>query len=267
VSIESIALALHHSRSKGTAKLVLIGIANHDGDGGAWPSVATLSKYGACDARQVQRAIKQLEELGEVRRHVGAGGNERTRKDRRPNRYDILIRCPASCDGSKEHRERGDTGDTSLPNGVTSKASRGDIHGSHGVVEMSPEPSLEPSIEPLAAEPRKREPDLLFEALAKAGGHDLTKLTANERGRINKAAKQLREIEATPDQVEAAAKAYKVKYPEVACTPLALVSNWTTLQPAKRRKGYQDTVWCPICGEDSEGPNHEELCDAYARYN
>jgi hypothetical protein len=156
MSIESLALALHHSRAKGTAKLVLLGIANHDGDGGAWPSIKTLAKYSCCDERQVQRALKHLEELGEIRRLVGAGGNQNTRADRRPNRYQVLLSCPPSCDGSKEHRQRGDTDATPQPHGVTSTAPRGDIHGSHGVVEMSPEPSLEPSMNQETRKSRSR---------------------------------------------------------------------------------------------------------------
>jgi hypothetical protein len=106
MSVESIAIALHHSRAKGTAKLVLIGIANHDGDGGAWPSVATLAHYAGVDARNVQRAIDKLVALGEIRKDVQAGGDIRVPDHRRPNRYRFLLECPHNCDRTRNHRTR-----------------------------------------------------------------------------------------------------------------------------------------------------------------
>ena len=43
MSIELMSLVLHHSVAQPTHKLILLGIANHQGDGGAWPSIETLS--------------------------------------------------------------------------------------------------------------------------------------------------------------------------------------------------------------------------------
>jgi DNA-binding GntR family transcriptional regulator len=85
MSVESMAIALHHSRAKGTAKLVLIGIANHDGDGGAWPSVDTLAKYAGVHRRNVQRALQQLEELHEIEIVRNGGGD-----------HSIADTCPVS---------------------------------------------------------------------------------------------------------------------------------------------------------------------------
>ncbi len=92
------AIALRHSRAKGTAKVVMIGIANHDGDGGSWPSIDTLADYANVDPRSVQRAIDQLEKLGEVRRIVQGGGTHLTADAHRPNLYEVLLRCPVDCD-------------------------------------------------------------------------------------------------------------------------------------------------------------------------
>lgn len=104
MSVESLAIVLHHSRAKGTAKLVLLGIANHDGDGGAWPSVRTLAKYAACSDSQVQRSVKTLEQLGEVRRFVQAGGDHTYAAHERPNRYLVTLTCPSNCDRTRQHR-------------------------------------------------------------------------------------------------------------------------------------------------------------------
>lgn len=105
MSVEAIALVLHHSRARGTAKLVLIGIANHLGDGGAWPSIETLCKYaGDVDERNVQRALRTLTELGEVAVLRQAGGTRDTPDGLRPNRYEVLVRCPVECDHTTAHR-------------------------------------------------------------------------------------------------------------------------------------------------------------------
>lgn len=98
------ALVLHHSRARGTAKLVLLGIANHDGDGGAWPSQATLARYANVSERAVRDAVEQLVGLGEVIvKYKGGGMRDDTR---RPNLYELRLWCPADCDRSKHHRTK-----------------------------------------------------------------------------------------------------------------------------------------------------------------
>lgn len=146
MAVESIALALHHSKAKGATKLVLLGIANHDGDGGAWPSVATLSKYaGGIDGRSVRRSIAELVRLGEVSVQLNAGGTKATHNDRRPNLYHFLLRCPEGCDGTKEHRVDGGTQMSSREheNGASTPR-REDVGVRHGRTHTSPEPSIEP---------------------------------------------------------------------------------------------------------------------------
>jgi hypothetical protein len=153
MSIESIAVCLHHSRATGTDKVVLLGIANHDGDGGSWPAIATLAKYANVNERNTQKSIERLIELGEIRRHMQQGGNAKTRPDKRPNRYEVLVRCPADCDGSSQHRngvsradERGVVSDI---NGVSFPTERGDASDTLTILEPSYEPSLT-LMEPLA---------------------------------------------------------------------------------------------------------------------
>lgn len=102
------AIALHHSKAKGAEKLILIGIANHDGDGGAWPSMATLAKYGSVSRDQARKHVVALEQRGEIRRVVNGGGTFDVPSYTRPNRYLFMLQCPADCDRSKNHRTRND---------------------------------------------------------------------------------------------------------------------------------------------------------------
>lgn len=148
MSIESMAISLHHSQAKGAARLVLIGIANHDGDGGAWPSVSTLAKYAGISGRMVQKCITQLVELGEVQRHVQQGGTRMTPDHNRPNLYTFKLTCPPGCDRTKNHRvvdnpkqgvNHSSPGEPQFTGGV-SPSSPG------GVNHSSPEPYLEPPI-------------------------------------------------------------------------------------------------------------------------
>lgn len=106
MSVEAIALALHHSRAKGAAKLVLLGIANHDGDGGAWPSMATLARYAGVTPDQARKLVKKLTELGEVRVLRQEGGMPFTPDHLRPNLYQFQVRCPPDCDRTTRHRNR-----------------------------------------------------------------------------------------------------------------------------------------------------------------
>lgn len=114
MSFEATAIAMNHSRATGTARLVLFGIASHDGDGGAWPSIATLARYANVTPRNVQKAVAQLEELREVRRHVQRGGTSSTDEFRRPNLYEFILMCPHDCDRSKSHRTRRSAGPARL---------------------------------------------------------------------------------------------------------------------------------------------------------
>lgn len=107
MSVESLAIAMHHSRAKGAQLLVLLGIANHDGDGGAWPAMGTLARYARVDVRTAQRAVRRLEQLGEIRTWRNGGGTNATPETQRPNRYEFRLACPPACDRSSQHRVRG----------------------------------------------------------------------------------------------------------------------------------------------------------------
>ena len=56
-----------YSQATGRARLVLLAIADHQGEIGAWPALETLAKMVNASTRSVQRDIEYLQELGELR--------------------------------------------------------------------------------------------------------------------------------------------------------------------------------------------------------
>lgn len=142
MSIEAMAVVLHHSTAKGTDKVVMLGIANHDGDGGAYPAIATLARYSNVSDRAVQDAIARLVEAGELVVHVKGGGVVESDPRYRTNRFELLVACPPSCDGSRQHRVSGEadrtTGRTPV---VKPSASSGEVGRSPVVKPASPKPS------------------------------------------------------------------------------------------------------------------------------
>lgn len=97
------AVVLHHAPFAGRDKLILLGIANHDGDGGSFPAIATLAKYGNCSPASVKRSLAVLMEAGAIVRHIQAG-NLRIPEWARTNLYEVMVECPANCDKSRRHK-------------------------------------------------------------------------------------------------------------------------------------------------------------------
>lgn len=116
MSVEMIANVLNNSRADGRAKLVLIGIANHHGDNGAWPSIATLARYANASERSIKRDLQYLQEIGEISIEINGsdfGGQYKT------NKYWITL------------------------SGVTGQVSRGDKLGKSGVTDLAHKPLKE----------------------------------------------------------------------------------------------------------------------------
>lgn len=74
--------------------------------------------------------------------------------------------------------------------------------------------------------------DLLWEALVKTCRADDDEMTKSERGRYNKALKELREAGATPEEIEKRGRQYRRTYPDSTMTPTALAAHWSALRPA-----------------------------------
>jgi len=85
--------------------------------------------------------------------------------------------------------------------------------------------------------------DMVFETLAEVCGYDWKGvMTKDERGRLNKAVKQLKDVNAKPDEIELRAKNFVLAYgfhPQ----PQSITSMWTKLktsQPKLSKKQLED---------------------------
>lgn len=73
----------------------------------------------------------------------------------------------------------------------------------------------------------KKPQDKIWEALLQACGIPLTAtISKSARGAYNRAAKDLRDMQATPESIHAHARAFSKKWPAVSMTPTALVRRW-----------------------------------------
>lgn len=109
-----------HSVSVGRARLTLLAIADHYGEMGAWPSVATLAKMVNTSPRSVKRDLQYLQEIKELivdLQQAPMPGQYKT------NRY--WLNLP----GVTRVTPLSDSGVTDLASGVTDLVSRGDTVG------------------------------------------------------------------------------------------------------------------------------------------
>ena len=88
MSIQVMNAVWQHSKSSGRARLVLLAIADHQGEIGAWPSISTIAKMVNASERSVQRDIQELQKLGELRVEVQ---NAPTRNQYKSNLYWVTL--------------------------------------------------------------------------------------------------------------------------------------------------------------------------------
>lgn len=106
MSVQAIAWVLDHSQARGSARCVLISIANHVGpDGSGWVHVRRVCAEANCSHGTYARAVQEAEARGELRREVHGGGSARMHDAHRPN----LWTFPALAGEVPEPRDREQT--------------------------------------------------------------------------------------------------------------------------------------------------------------
>lgn len=128
MSIQVMQAVWQHSKADGRARLVLLAIADHQGEIGAWPSLATIAKMVNASERSVQRDIDYLQNIGELEVHYQQAP---TRSHYKSNLY--FVRLP---------------GVTEMPTGVTN-AEAGVTNTATGVTAVGVQSLNRTIIEPL----------------------------------------------------------------------------------------------------------------------
>lgn len=187
-----------------------------------------LAKEAGVSRDQVRGSLQRLQEAGYVERGWEAG------PDGKPQHVTRVYDVPVGRD------------------------SRPELVGNAGGRESRPYQELMSSNTESKRPARPRQPDLLFEALVQHTGLNLANLTKTERGRVNAAAKQLREVGATPEQVRMAASRYATTFPGAALTATALAAHWSRLAPPP------PAATCEFCRGPLAG-HDDAFCEAAYR--
>lgn len=109
--------AIHNKNVYGLHKLVLIILADHEGnDYGSWPSLGRIAEMAGVSVRHAQRLLRDLEEQGEIRTDRQAG-------HRGTNRYFVVNKSFTRGDISFRGGDTGVRGgDTQVTQGVTPRS-------------------------------------------------------------------------------------------------------------------------------------------------
>jgi hypothetical protein len=191
----------------------------------SYPGRGTLARLMGCHRTSVDRAVQELIEAGCITKQVRFKEGRYT-----SSLYTVRRIPPSSTDGgSRTH--------------ATTPRSADATTSSHPCdIELEPL-NVEPE-ELLADKPPEsstRKKDTLFETVAEVCGISTGNLTRSSRGQLNKAVKELREINATDEQVRLKAKAYKRQYQNAALTPMALVKHWSSFAVVEKQQ--RKSIW------------------------
>lgn len=205
-------------------KVVLLALADHaNGDGYCWPSMERIAVMAGMTPRSVSRAITKLSERGLV---VKADRRRATSGQYRGWSYLVgpVASQQALDDDETRGRERPVASGRQRP--VASGRQRPVIEPSERTVS-NPLGEGHDRQEPSKAKTRPR--DEAFEELARVCGHDLTRLTGAERGRLNRALMEIRGAGGDPEAIRSAAREWRRRYPQATMTPTALAAHWSSL--------------------------------------
>jgi uncharacterized protein YjiS (DUF1127 family) len=190
----------------------------HEGRRWVYKTYDNWGKEIGISGQQVRRAIERLEALGVV---VSCTPRGRTKHYAINYEHDMLD--GASSPDSYQADSPDDGADS--PDNQASSPTYKDLHETRQEITLAAAPKKESA-----------KKDQLFEAIAAACNIDWTELTRTGRGQLNTAAKELRDIGVTPEQVPPKAAAYRKRYPEAQLTPTALVKHWAGLQGGHVRR-------------------------------
>lgn len=267
MAVDVMSAVLNHSEACGTDRLVLLALADAADPKNAvtWLPIEPprhetsdgskcITHRARCSKREVIRAIKALEQAGELQKRRAQRGQKRISVykvcvgpyagvdvDYDDLPFDLDEPFSTGCQivtsstntGSQEERVRGDE---MSPHEVTDQPP-------HGVTAYAGAEKTEPSVEPsvdltrdsdeslvpdTSGERARRRLEIELALTAELGVRSVT-MTRSERGAWEVAIRDLLDVDADGQAVTARCGAYRGRWPEMALTPLALVRHWSLL--------------------------------------
>ena len=188
-------------------------------DSQAFPSRKYLAVNMHCSSKSVDRAMEELIAVGAVTKQ----------KQYQDSRQTVNLYTLRAMGGTRVTRG-GDTGDEG----------EGDARVAQNESHKNESHRTTLADKPQESPTKKR--DTLFETIAEVCGISLTGMTRSSRGQVNKALKELKEINATEEQVRHKAKAYKTQYQNATLTPTALVKHWSSFGELEKKQ-QRPSVW------------------------
>jgi DNA-binding transcriptional ArsR family regulator len=224
-------IASKHSGLESTTRHLALTISLHMNErgGSCFPSMDSMAEETGLHKATVIRHLRILEEAGwlSVRRKKRPGRSD-------VNHYTALVPTAVVQLVSEEMSVRVAQDDPSSPERVAQDRGKGrterpeffseDVNTLGAEQARTPEAGSKPP-----ALRKARAPDPVWDAMVDACGLAGTSPTPGERGKWNKAAKDLRSAEATPEEIHRRAQTYRRRYPQTTITPLALSNNWAAL--------------------------------------
>ena len=217
-----------------STKMILLALADHSNDDGthAYPGVRRLAWKTGLSVPSTKRILRDLRDSGLIEAVAWLDGG-------RGHATKYTIHVVKGISLTPFEPVKGITSDRKgyqeQPERVSSEAVKG-ITSDPPTISNHPEPSV-------TAPGRKRDP--IWDALTVIYGEPETR---SERGRRNTAAKELRDIDVTPDEIQRRAAEYRRRWPDIEFTPTGLAGNWTLLSapPGSGR--------CPVCNDQGALP-------------
>ena len=195
---------------------VLAKYADND-SGTAYPGRGALAKRMGCSRSSVDRALEELIAIGAV-------SKQRRSQDGRwtSSLYTVYKVGPRlTGGGSPTHATTPSPTDATTSSHPRRKELDQELDQRELSIAATPREEAKPKA------PRPEDP--LWNAMLAACGIDGKTITKTGRGQVNAALKELREIGATPADIDAKAKVYRKTWPDASLTPSALVKHWAAL--------------------------------------
>jgi len=205
--------------------------------GATKPGMRTLATRLNVSTATVNAGIKQLEETGwlVVKR---AGFNKKTGK-RAANEYVVQFEClkPVAVSDTGTSRSsrqaRSTERDRTIP--TLTRPSELDEEADKSATQSELATTNTTSIEP-----RRNYQTAMKDALVAGMGWDTKDVTKAQWGRIEAAAKQLRDINADPAEVPHRCQVYRVNFNGATMTPNAVATNWADLAEVRVQVSKRD---------------------------